>query len=156
MQANKEAKTITIEDTGIGMTKDELLDSLGTIARSGTAKFAAALKAKEGADAASTSDSNLIGQFGVGFYSAFLVADRVRVQTKSNDDERAWVWESEAMSHKYTISPDPDGDLKRGTRCALDRSLARSLDAYRGAARREEEAQLRKSQHMTCAFFISS
>jgi heat shock protein 90kDa beta len=93
------------------MTKDELLSSLGTIARSGTAKFAEAMKQSQG-------DANLIGQFGVGFYSSFLVADRVTVQTKSNDDAHQWRWESEAGSHKFSIKEEGSGDLSRGTRCA--------------------------------------
>ena len=97
----------------MGMTKDQLLSSLGTIARSGTAKFAEAMKQ------AQTTDSNLIGQFGVGFYSSFLVADRVTVQTKSNDDEHQWCWESAAGSHKYSIKDEGAGDIPRGTRCAL-------------------------------------
>lgn len=113
MQANKEDKTITIEDTGIGMTKEDLLSSLGTIARSGTAKFAEAMK-----QAQDSKDSNLIGQFGVGFYSSFLVADRVRVQTKSNDDEQ-WAWESAAGSHEYSVVREGSGDLSRGTRCVF-------------------------------------
>jgi hypothetical protein len=113
VQADKDAKTITIEDTGIGMTKEDLLSSLGTIARSGTAKFAEAMKqAKSGGN-------DLIGQFGVGFYSSFLVADRVKVQTKSNDDENQWCWESEAGSHKYSVKDEGSGDIARGTRCAV-------------------------------------
>eukprot|EP00889_Picochlorum_renovo_P006479 jgi/Picre1/33509/NNA_008833.t1 len=91
------------------MSKDELLSSLGTIAQSGTAKFMEAMK--EG-------DANLIGQFGVGFYSAFLVADKVTVQTKSNDDPKQWCWESSAGSHSYTIKEDVN-DIARGTRITL-------------------------------------
>lgn len=103
--------TIVIEDTGVGMTKDELLSSLGTIARSGTAKFMEAMKEQ--------GDANLIGQFGVGFYSAFLVADRVTVQTKSNQDSQQWCWESSAGSHSYTIKADETNDIRRGTRITL-------------------------------------
>jgi heat shock protein 90kDa beta len=113
VQADKENKQIVIEDTGVGMTRDELLSSLGTIARSGTAKFAEAMK-----QAKSTGDSSLIGQFGVGFYSSFLVADSVRVQSKSNDDDKQWCFQSSAGSHKYSIKDEAEGDLKRGTRCA--------------------------------------
>ncbi|KAK9820290.1 hypothetical protein WJX72_008653 [[Myrmecia] bisecta] len=113
IRANPEEHTVTIEDTGIGMTKDELLSSLGTIARSGTAKFAEAVKESQG-------DANLIGQFGVGFYSSFLVADRVKVQTKSNDDDTQWVWESAAGSHSFKVKADESGDrLPRGTRVTL-------------------------------------
>ncbi|KAI8100324.1 hypothetical protein M9435_006808 [Picochlorum sp. BPE23] len=109
IKADKDARTIVIEDSGVGMSKDELLSSLGTIARSGTAKFMEAMK--EG-------DANLIGQFGVGFYSAFLVADKVTVQTKSNDDPKQWCWESTAGSHSYTIKEDVN-DIARGTRITL-------------------------------------
>lgn len=78
------------------MTKEELLDSLGTIARSGTAKFAEKVKETKG-------DAQLIGQFGVGFYSSFLVADRVTVQSKSNNSDKAWLWESASGSHSFKV-----------------------------------------------------
>ena len=78
------------------MTREDLLQSLGTIARSGTAKFAEAVKESKG-------DANLIGQFGVGFYSAFLVADRVSVQTRSYKDGQQWFWESASGSHQYVV-----------------------------------------------------
>ena len=80
------------------MTREDLLQSLGTIARSGTAKFAEAVKESKG-------DANLIGQFGVGFYSAFLVADRVTVQTKSHKESQQWFWESASGSHQYVVRP---------------------------------------------------
>ncbi|KAI7836999.1 hypothetical protein COHA_009181 [Chlorella ohadii] len=111
IKADKEAKTIVIEDTGVGLTREELVNTLGTIAKSGTAKFMEAMKEKH--------DANLIGQFGVGFYSAFLVADRVTVQTKSNKDDKQWQWESAAGAHSYTIREDAAGDIKRGTRITL-------------------------------------
>merc|ERR1719421_1332486 len=104
-----------IRDTGIGMTRQELLDALGTIANSGTAKFAAALKESQ-----ESHDANLIGQFGVGFYSAFLVADRVRVQTKSHKEGEQWVWEGKSGSTTYSVEPDTSGeDLVRGTQITL-------------------------------------
>ena len=111
IKADKDAGIIVIEDTGVGMSREELLSSLGTIARSGTAKFMEAVKDK--------GDANLIGQFGVGFYSAFLVADRVVVQTKSNADDKQWTWESTAGAHSYKLREDPSGDLQRGTRITL-------------------------------------
>ena len=114
IKADKDAKTLTIEDTGVGMTKEELVDSLGTIARSGTAKFMEAMKQSAAADGG----ANLIGRFGVGFYSAFLVADRITVATKSNQDGQTWQWESTLGSTSYTITESPD-QLTRGTRITL-------------------------------------
>ncbi|GBG66257.1 hypothetical protein CBR_g57858 [Chara braunii] len=116
VKADKEAGTIEITDTGIGMTREELVESLGTIAQSGTAKFVQALKDnKEG-----STENNLIGQFGVGFYSAFLVADKVTVTTKSPKSGAVWEWESVADSSSYTIKELPDApELPRGTKVTL-------------------------------------
>jgi len=112
VQTDAEKHTITIEDTGIGMTRDDLLSQLGTIARSGTRKFMEAVKESKG-------DANLIGQFGVGFYSSFLVADRVKVQTKHPEDDKQWVWESKVGSHEFSIYEDNEPSLVRGTRITL-------------------------------------
>ena len=113
IKADKDNHLLTITDTGIGMTKQDLVKNLGTIAKSGTADFFS--KVQESGDAQQASD--LIGQFGVGFYSAFLVADKVIVTTKHNDDKQ-YIWESDANS--FSIVEDPRGDtLKRGTAITL-------------------------------------
>ncbi|KAF8117620.1 hypothetical protein N665_0009s0136 [Sinapis alba] len=109
--------TITITDTGIGMTKEELIDCLGTIAQSGTSKFLKALKENKDLGA----DNGLIGQFGVGFYSAFLVAEKVVVSTKSPKSDKQYIWESVADSSSYVIreETDPENFLRRGTQITL-------------------------------------
>ncbi|GAB4859342.1 hypothetical protein Ancab_010805 [Ancistrocladus abbreviatus] len=117
IQGDKDTGIITITDSGIGMTHQELVDCLGTIAQSGTAKFLKALKDSKDAGA----DNNLIGQFGVGFYSAFLVSDKVAVATKSAKSGKQYVWEGEANASTYTIREETDLEklLPRGTRITL-------------------------------------
>lgn len=94
--ADKEARTLTVKDTGIGMTKDELEQHLGTIAKSGSLAFKQENDSKDGHD--------IIGQFGVGFYAAFMVADKVTVKSKALGSDEAYVWESEGAAG-YTIAP---------------------------------------------------
>jgi TNF receptor-associated protein 1 len=105
------AKTITFADAGIGMSHAELVENLGTIAHSGSKAFLEQLKANKG-------DANLIGQFGVGFYSAFMVAEKVTVFTRSyRPEEKGWLWTSDGQSG-YEI--EPAGELERGTKVVLN------------------------------------
>uniref|UniRef100_A0A8C7XR38 Heat shock protein 90, beta (grp94), member 1 n=1 Tax=Oryzias sinensis TaxID=183150 RepID=A0A8C7XR38_9TELE len=114
IKSDKEKNMLHITDTGIGMTKEELIKNLGTIAKSGTSEFLNKMSEMQSED---QSTSELIGQFGVGFYSAFLVADKVIVSSKHNNDTQH-IWESD--SNQFSVIEDPRGDtLGRGTTITL-------------------------------------
>src|SRR6202046_1590205 len=105
---DKKANTLTVIDSGIGMDRQELIDNLGTIARSGTKSFLSRLtEARDGA--------GLIGQFGVGFYSAFMVADRIVVTSRRAGTDQVWTWSSSGGSG-FEIAPASEEEAKRLTR----------------------------------------
>ena len=110
IKADKEAKTLIISDNGIGMNEEDLDDNLGTIARSGTGAFVENLSGDE------KQDVGLIGQFGVGFYSAFMVADKVEVLTKRAGEKEAWLWSSDGLG-EYTVEKAKKAD--RGSQITL-------------------------------------
>lgn len=115
IEYDAEVNTLTVRDSGVGMTHDDLVQNLGTVARSGTTKFLDALQEQDKNDV-----SGLIGKFGVGFYSSFLVADRVTVASKNAADGTQYIWESRNGEDKFHIYPDPRGNsLGRGTEITL-------------------------------------
>ena len=127
LAVDKEARTLTISDNGIGMTQEELDNNLGVIARSGSLQFKQEAEQKE--------DVDIIGQFGVGFYSAFMVSDRVTVDTRAFGADEAWHWESEGLAG-YEITPGTKAD--RGTTITLhlkadteDENYSEFLDQFR-------------------------
>src|SRR2546427_7821269 len=107
-------KSLTVEDNGIGMSRDELVEALGTIAHSGTKAFMDRMEVAQGGEGAT-----LIGQFGVGFYSAFMVADHVDVFSRHAGSEEAWQWSSDGKG-TFSVSPAAaDGAPRRGTRVVV-------------------------------------
>ncbi|MBT6197455.1 MAG: molecular chaperone HtpG [Pelagibacteraceae bacterium] len=124
VKVSKKKKTIEIQDNGIGMSNEELIDNLGTIARSGTSKFMEAMKNKK------ESDVSAIGQFGVGFYSSYMVSDTVEVTSKSADNQEAHLWKSNGKEN-YTIDKIDEAD--RGTIITLHikKDAEEFLDAMR-------------------------
>jgi molecular chaperone HtpG len=122
LKLDKELRTLVIEDSGIGMTREDLINNIGTIAKSGTKEFIKKISGDENKSAS----SNLIGQFGVGFYSAYLVADTVNVITKRAGSDIAYEWESSANG-SFTLK-EVESDMVRGTKIILH--LKSDLDEY--------------------------
>ena len=124
VRVSKKKKTIEIEDNGIGMSNEDLIDNLGTIARSGTSKFMEAMKNKK------DSDVSAIGQFGVGFYSSYMVSDTVEVSSKSVESDKTYLWKSNGKEN-YTI--EEIDNKKRGTLIKLNikKDAEEFLDAFR-------------------------
>ncbi len=122
---DKDARTLTIEDQGIGMSRDEMVSNLGTIARSGTRAFAAGLEGAKPEDKPS-----LIGQFGVGFYAAFMVADRVEVTSRKAGAEEAWLWASEGRG-EYTLAPAERGQAGTTIVLHMKSDAEEYLEPYR-------------------------
>lgn len=127
IEADKDSRVLKVKDTGIGMTREELESNLGTIAKSGSLEFKNAVEQKE--------DISIIGQFGVGFYSSFMVADKVTVLSRAYGSEEAYIWESEGVDG-YTVSPAEKAEV--GTEVILrikpdteDENYSEFLDEYR-------------------------
>ncbi|HAD58106.1 MAG TPA: molecular chaperone HtpG [Planctomycetaceae bacterium] len=126
VEPDKENHILVIRDNGVGMTRDELVQNLGTIAHSGSLEFLEKLKQTD-----DSGDVSLIGQFGVGFYSSFMLAERVEVRTRSFSEDQGWVWESTGDG-SFSIS-EPDSQLERGTELRLH--LKKDMDEFTEATR---------------------
>jgi molecular chaperone HtpG len=121
LAADADSKLLTVEDNGIGMSREEMVDALGTIARSGTKAFLDRITAdggKSGEGAAAGEDNALIGRFGVGFYSAFMVAGRVDVLSRRAGKDASWLWSSDGQG-TFKVTELPAGAMQRGTRVVL-------------------------------------
>ncbi len=144
---DKDARGITVQDNGIGMNRDELVENLGTIARSGTLKFMEQLEQaqRQGQDGA----MKLIGQFGVGFYAAFVVADQVEVETRKAGEDQGWRWTSDGRG-EFTVEDCPEAPA-RGTRVRLH--LKEGEDEFLEEARIRRVVQ-RYSDHIALPIFL--
>ncbi len=139
LSLDADKRLLTVEDNGIGMSRDELAEALGTIARSGTRAFLDRMEAAQGNKAAE--DTTLIGQFGVGFYSAFTVADHVDVISRRAGSDAAWLWSSDGKGTFTIAAAEPAAAPRRGTRVVLH--LTEDAKSY---AERFTVEQLVKSQ----------
>lgn len=126
LEPNKDDNVLIIRDNGVGMTRDELVQNLGTIAHSGSLEFIKKLQSSENKD-----DVSLIGQFGVGFYSSFMLSERVEVRTRSFSEDKGWIWESTGDG-SFTIA-EPESALNRGTEICLH--LKKDLGEFTDATR---------------------
>ena len=132
---DKDAKTLTIADTGVGMTSEELADNLGTIAKSGSEDFLADLPQQDGKEGEPADASNIIGRFGVGFYSVFMVAEKVEVTSRpafADGEPAAWRWTSDGLG-TFTVEECADAEPARGTVIVahLKEDAAEFLEPYR-------------------------
>jgi molecular chaperone HtpG len=139
----KSSRTLTVADNGIGMNRDELIENLGTIARSGTAAFMGQLTGDAGKDV------NLIGQFGVGFYSAFMVAEKVEVLSRKAGDSEGWHWVSDG---KGSFTVEPAANVPRGARITLH--LREGEDEYLEPHRLQEIVK-RYSDHIALPIVLA-
>ena len=148
IQVNKKANSISFIDNGIGMNKKDLIANLGTIARSGTAQFIKEMSESK------TKDLSLIGQFGVGFYSAFMVATETQVTTRKAGENKIWIWKSDGESN-FTIEESDDLDLlesNRGTK--IDLTLSKEGKDYLDKTKIEDIIR-RYSDHISIPIFVT-
>ena len=148
IQVNKKANSISFIDNGIGMNKKDLIENLGTIARSGTAQFIKEMSESK------TKDLSLIGQFGVGFYSAFMVATDTQVTTRKAGENKIWIWKSDGESN-FTIEESDDLDLlesNRGTK--IDLTLSKEGKDYLDKIKIEDIIR-RYSDHISIPIFVT-
>jgi molecular chaperone HtpG len=143
LELNEDTKTITISDTGIGMNEEDLVSHLGTIARSGTKNFLSQLSGDQ------RKDSNLIGQFGVGFYSAFMVADKVEVTSRKAGEEKAWKWISDGKTG-FEIEPAKRASAGTTVLLHLNEEGAQYASSYR-----LQEIVRKYSNHIAFPIFLT-
>jgi molecular chaperone HtpG len=143
LELNEDAKTITISDTGIGMNEEDLVSHLGTIARSGTKNFLSQLSGDQ------RKDSNLIGQFGVGFYSAFMVADKVEVVSRKAGEDKAWKWISDGKAG-FEIEPAERASAGTTVLLRLNEEGAQYANGYR-----LQEIVRKYSNHIAFPIFLT-